>query len=210
MNNWKINIDPVLLEAYEYAMAILRGENPREAKKRIRQEIEMLSEERKKLPPRNIDFGVDYNKFEKLDINENNNFDDNYFDSKNLSSTERLFFRLWSNKLLNVRHVEIGEVIASRNEIPDHGFIIINGHASATNDAGKYVFGPGYVFSLAEGMIGKKSSWDIVATSRVVLHCIQISSALSEAQNLNKGLKGICRFTIMRILNLKNYPENLI
>lgn len=210
MNNWKIHIDPVLLEAYEYAMAILRGENPRDAKKRIAIEMEKLNEIRKNMPPKGIGFGVDTDKFEKLGMSANDTADEAMFDSNDLSSTERLFFRLWSNKLLNVRHAEIGDVISSRNEIPDHGFIIINGKVSASNDRVKYMFGPGCVFSLAEGMIGKKSSWDVVATTRVVLHCVQISGALSEAQNMNKGLRGICRFTIMRILNLKTPPENLV
>lgn len=210
LENWKINIDPVLLEAYELAMAQLRGENLADAKARISREMAALDEARKKLPPKGVGFGVDPSRFEKLGMDANEAIDEALFDTNDLSSTERLFFRLWANKLLNVRHVEVGEVIASRNEIPDHGFIIINGKVSAANDKMKYMFGPGCVFSLAEGLIGQKSSWDVVATTRVVLHCIQISTALSEAQNMNKGLKGVCRFTIMRILNLKQPPEGLL
>lgn len=49
MEDWRINIDPVLLEAYEMAMAEIRGENLTLAKARILRDLEILSEARKKI-----------------------------------------------------------------------------------------------------------------------------------------------------------------
>jgi hypothetical protein len=44
-----------------------------------------------------------------------------------------------------------------------------------------------------------------VVTTKV----IPIDRALREVRRLNAGLKGICRFTTMRILDLASPPESL-
>ena len=210
MEDWRINIDPVLLEAYEMAMAEIRGENLTLAKARILRDLEMLSEARKKITAQKMQFGIDTAHFERLSSDVNSAVDDEDAQSDDLSGTERLFFRLWSNKQLNVRSFEIGDTIASRSQRPEFGYVIIAGMVTASTDKLTYTFGPGSVFCLAEGLASKPSYWDIVATSHVAMQCIPISEALNEAKTLNQGLKGVCRFTVMRILNLKQPPKELI
>lgn len=153
---------------------------------------------------------MDTARFERLSLDVNSAVDDEDAQSDDLSGTERLFFRLWSNKQLNVRSFEMGDTIASRSQTPEFGYVIIAGMVTASTDKSSYTFGPGSVFCLAEGLASKPSSWDIVANGHVAMQCIPISEALNEAKTLNQGLKGVCRFTVMRILNLKQPPKELI
>ena len=71
------------------------------------------------------------------------------------------------------------------------------------------MFGPGSVFGLAEGLADRANEWDAEAKTLVVTKIIPIDRALREVRRLNVGLKGICRFTTMRILGLKIAPESL-
>ena len=66
------------------------------------------------------------------------------------------------------------------------------------------------MFGLAEGLCDKVYDWDAVATTLVTTKVIPIERALREVRRLNSGLKGICRFTVMRILGLSTAPESLL
>ena len=74
---------------------------------------------------------------------------------------------------------------------------------------GSAEIGPGAVIGLAEGISDMPSSYDIVANNTVNTKLINIEKAVKEVTSLNSGLKGICRSTIMRILNLKVAPSHL-
>jgi hypothetical protein len=65
------------------------------------------------------------------------------------------------------------------------------------------------VFGLAEGLADLTYQWDAVARSVVMTRHIPVDRALREVRRLNAGLKGICRFTTMRVLNLSTAPETL-
>ncbi len=214
MEDWRIDIDPALLEAYEMAMAEIRGEDLQLARARIQRELKMLSEARKRSALKKMQFGMDTEVFERLDLNEDNKGEDTDLIGKDLSATERLFFKLWSNKQLNVRKYEKGDIIISRADMPEFGYVIIAGTVTASteknNEKLRYTFGPGSVFCMAEGLASQQSSWDIVANDHVAMQCIPIKDALNEAKTLNQGLKGVCRFTVMRILNLKQAPRELL
>lgn len=131
------------------------------------------------------------------------------YDHHEFSSAERLFFKLWGSDLLNSGLFNPGQKIAERGEHPVFAHVIISGEVVATNDQGSHLFGPGSVFGLAEGLIDDVYQWDAVARTVVTTKVIPIDRALREVRRLNSGLKGICRFTTMRILGLSSPPSSL-
>jgi len=131
------------------------------------------------------------------------------YDHHEFSSAERLFFKLWGTDLLNSGLFHPGQKIAARGEHPVFAHVIISGEVMTTSDEGSYLFGPGSVFGLAEGLIDDVYRWDAVARTVVTTKVIPIDRALREVRRLNSGLKGICRFTTMRILGLSSPPQSL-
>ena len=51
-------------------------------------------------------------------------------DESNLTSSERLFFKLWSSKLLNDGHFTKDQVIIARGQKFTHAYIVISGNIS--------------------------------------------------------------------------------
>lgn len=131
------------------------------------------------------------------------------YDHHDFSSAERLFFKLWGSDLLNSGLFNPGQKIAERGEHPVFAHVIVTGEVMATNGQGTHLFGPGSVFGLAEGLIDDVYQWDAVARTVVTTKVIPVDRALREVRRLNAGLKGICRFTTMRILGLSSPPQSL-
>lgn len=131
------------------------------------------------------------------------------YDQHELSSAERLFFKLWGNDLLKSGVFQPGQKIAERGEQPVFAHVVVSGEVVATDDKGTHLFGPGSVFGLAEGLADLTYRWDAVARSVVMTRHIPMDRALREVRRLNAGLKGICRFTTMRVLELPTAPESL-
>ncbi len=132
------------------------------------------------------------------------------FDHHEFSSAERLFFKLWGSDLLNSGLFNPGQKIAEKGEHPVFAHVVVSGEVETTGPQGKLVFGPGAVFGLAEGLVDTVYSWDAVARTVVTTKVIPVERALREVRRLNAGLKGICRFTTMRILGLANPPQSLL
>ena len=131
------------------------------------------------------------------------------YDHHELSSAERLFFKLWGNDLLKSGVFQPGQKIAERGEHPVFAHVVVSGEVIATDDKGGHLFGPGSVFGLAEGLADLTYQWDAVARTVVMTRHIPMDRALREVRRLNAGLKGICRFTTMRVLGLPTAPESL-
>ncbi len=131
------------------------------------------------------------------------------FDHHELSSAERLFFKLWGSDLLNSGIFQPGQKIAERGEHPVFAHVVVSGEVIATDAKGSHLFGPGSVFGLAEGLADLTYGWDAVAKTVVTTRVIPLDRALREVRRLNAGLKGICRFTTMRVLGLPSAPETL-
>jgi len=131
------------------------------------------------------------------------------YDHHELSSAERLFFKLWGNDLLKSGVFQPGQKIAERNEHPVFAHVVVSGEVIATDEKGSHLFGPGSVFGLAEGLADLTYQWDAVARTVVMTRHIPMDRALREVRRLNAGLKGICRFTTMRVLGLPSAPESL-
>ena len=102
-----------------------------------------------------------------------------------------------------------GGLEPERGEHAVFAHIVISGTVETTDARGKMLFGPGSVFGMAEGLADVVFAWDAVATSVVSTKLIPLDRALREVRRLNAGLKGICRFTTMRILDLKAPPATL-
>jgi CRP-like cAMP-binding protein len=156
-----------------------------------------------------LSFGVDMSRFKALGIIDPNSKQAlDAFNHHEFSSAERLFFKLWGSDLPSVAF-QPGQKLLTRGEHPISGYVVISGVVEITNSSGKFLFGPGSVFGLAEGLADTVNAWDAEAKSVVVTKMIPIDRALREVRRLNVGLKGICRFTTMRILDLKSAPASL-
>lgn len=131
------------------------------------------------------------------------------YDHHELSSSERLFFKLWGNDSLKSGVFQPGQKIAERGEHPVFAHVVVSGEVIAKDDKGSYLFGPGSVFGMAEGLADLTYSWDATARTVVMTRHIPVDRALREVRRLNAGLKGICRFTTMRVLGLPTAPESL-
>jgi hypothetical protein len=155
-------------------------------------------------------FALDTQRFKTLGITDPKSREAlDAYDHHEFSSAERLFFKLWGSDLLNSGLFNPGQKIAERGEHPVFAHVIISGEVVAMNDQGSHLFGPGSVFGLAEGLIDDVYQWDAVARTVVTTKVIPIDRALREVRRLNSGLKGICRFTTMRILGLSSPPPSL-
>ena len=131
------------------------------------------------------------------------------FDHHDFTSAERLFFKLWGSDL-NSGVFQPGQKIAERGEHAVFAYVVISGNVETVDAQGiKLLFGPGSVFGMAEGLADVAYSWDAMAKTVVSTKFIPLDRALREVRRLNPGLKGICRFTTMRILELKAPPATL-
>jgi hypothetical protein len=156
-----------------------------------------------------LSFGMDMSRFKALGIIDPNSKQAlDAFNHHEFSSAERLFFKLWGSDLPSAAF-QPGQKLVKRGEHPVSAYVVISGVVEITNSSGKFLFGPGSVFGLAEGLADTVNEWDAEAKSVVVTKMIPIDRALREVRRLNVGLKGICRFTTMRILGLKTAPVSL-
>jgi hypothetical protein len=154
-------------------------------------------------------FSIDRKTFEELSLTEAKlKSSTDFFNKKNLTSQERLFYRVWADEHLKLGVFEPGKIIQKKGEIPGLAFIITLGEAVTYDDEHEYQFGPGSVIGLAEGLCEEKSRYEYKAKEVVNCKIIQLPSAMRELQLTNTGLKGICRMTLQRVLGTKiSIPE---
>jgi CRP-like cAMP-binding protein len=126
-----------------------------------------------------------------------------YFEKKNMTSQERLFFKLWSEDQLKLGVFEKDQVIIKKGEIPGLAFAVTLGEIHTSDSKNDYVLGPGSVIGLAEGLSETPSNYEYRAKEFVNCKIIPLTRAMREMQLTNTGLKGICRMTIERILGSK-------
>ncbi len=154
-------------------------------------------------------FSIDRKKFNDLSLTEAKlKSSTDFFDKKNLTSQERLFYRVWANEDLKLGVFEPGQVIQKKDQVPGAAFIIALGEAISKDEKHEYQLGPGSVIGLAEGLCEEKSRYEYKAKNVVNCKIIQLPSAMREMQLTNTGLKGICRMTLERILGTEiSIPE---
>ena len=154
-------------------------------------------------------FAIDRQTFEELSLTEAKlKSATDFFNKKNLTSQERLFYRVWADDQLKLGVFEPGKVIQKKGEVPGLAFVITMGEAVTYDNDHEYQLGPGSVIGLAEGLCEEKSRYEYKAKDVVNCKIIQLPSAMRELQLTNTGLKGICRMTLQRILGTKiSIPE---
>lgn len=155
-------------------------------------------------------FGMDMQRFRALGIIDPRSSQAvEAFDHHEFSSAERLFFKLWGSDL-NSGVFQPGQKIAERGEHAVFAHVVISGTVETSDAQGrKLLFGSGSVFGMAEGMADVVYAWDAVAQTVVTTKLIPMERALRDVRRFNAGLKGICRFTTMRVLNLSTPPATL-
>lgn len=160
--------------------------------------------------PAPISFSIDRSAFDDLSITAKRHESVEYFDEHNLSGQERLFFRLWSSKTLQTGVFEAGQTVQRKDQVPSYAFVIVSGEATVEDDDGPYLLGPGTVIGLAEGLCSLPSRYDYTAHTALNCKVIPIDVACREIGRINAGLKGICRFTVQRILGERANPPDFM
>ena len=160
--------------------------------------------------PAPISFSIDRSAFDDLSITAKRHESVEYFDEHNLSGQERLFFRLWSSKTLQTGVFEAGQTVQRKDQVPSYAFVIVSGEATVEDNDGPYLLGPGTVIGLAEGLCSLPSRYDYTAHTALNCKVIPIDVACREIGRINAGLKGICRFTVQRILGERANPPDFM
>lgn len=155
-------------------------------------------------------FGIDPSRFRDLGLMDPQNTHTlKGFDRAELTTEERLFFRILSSSLLRTGVFEQGRKLCSADEPIVLAHVIVTGQVVASNAKVQLVLGPGSVIGLAEGLAQAPSRWDVVAQTTVNTRIIPIDRAIREIKGANSGLRGVCRITVLRTLGLQQIPESL-
>ena len=147
-----------------------------------------------------VEFKIDKAAFDDLSLTALRGESVTFFDENKLSGQERLFYRLWASKILKTVVFVPNQVIQQKDSVPDDAYVVISGEVQVIDESQEYRFGPGTVIGLAEGLCSLPIRHDYTAVSAVTCKIIPIETAGREIVRINPGLKGICRFTVERIL----------
>ena len=156
-------------------------------------------------------FSLDPSRFEELSLVSGSTDRLEFFNDERLSGQQRLFFQVWASQVLQVGVLGAGHTLTQAGEIPLYGYVTTSGEARrlpVSENSQELLLGPGSVLGLAEGLAGIPSLYTVEAVSTVNCKVIPINEAVADIQRLNSGMKGICRFTLGRILNgrMENIP----
>jgi hypothetical protein len=120
----------------------------------------------------------------------------------NLPSAERIFFALCRSMALNSHVFKPGEVIAAEGTEVHESHIVMNGYVTVTQASGKsFRVGMGGVFGLAEGVMDLPHAYTVTAQGMVTTSVMPLSRVHREMPRIHKGLQGIERCTMMRIIS---------
>jgi CRP-like cAMP-binding protein len=131
------------------------------------------------------------------------------YTSGKLSSSERLYFSIWSSSVLSTLHFSARLRIATRGRNVTTAYFIVAGKALGINGDKIYRLGPGSVIGLAEGMAGLPYFMDVIAVSSVQVRTIHMHQINRLLINMPLGLKGILRSAVVRTLGLTDIPDSL-
>ena len=134
------------------------------------------------------------------------------FEKKEMSSQERLFFKIWASEKLKIGVFDVGIEILKKGEVPLSAYAITMGSVECSDGEHEYILGPGSVLGLAEGLAETSLRHTYKVKEFINCKIIPIPNAMRELQLTNTGLKAVCRMTIERILgqgiNIPNYLKN--
>ena len=147
-----------------------------------------------------VEFKIDKSAFDDLSLTALRGASVAFFDENKLSGQERLFYRLWASKTLETVVFVPDQVIQKEDSVPDDAYVVVSGEVQVIDGSQEYRFGPGAVIGLAEGLCDLPVRHEYKAVSAVTCKIIPIETAGREIVRINSGLKGICSFTVERIL----------
>ena len=150
------------------------------------------------------EFSLDRSVFEELSLVSGSTERYDFFEDKRLSGQQRLVFQVWASQVLQVGVFGSGHSLTKAGEVPVYGYVITSGEARrmpSDENADEVILGPGSVLGLAEGLAEIPAIHTVEAISSVNCKVIPIDVAAADIERLNPGMKGICRFTLGRILN---------
>ena len=150
-----------------------------------------------------VHFEVDKGHFaEVIGINPESNAWQETCERLNLSSAQRIFFALERSLDLHTHIFKPGEIIAREGQEVDDAHIIMNGYVTVSQKSGKeFSVGSGGVFGLAEGVMDLHHAYTVTAEGMVTTSVISMAKVHRELPKIHKGLQGIERCTMMRILS---------
>ena len=156
-------------------------------------------------------FSLDPSRFEEHSLVSGSIDRPAFFNDDNLSDQQHLFFQVWVSQVLQVGVLGAGHTLSQAGEIPLYGYVMTSGEARrlpVSENSQELLLGPGSVLGLAEGLAGIPSLYTVEAVSTVNCKVIPINEAVADIERLSSGMKGICRFTLGRILNgrMENIP----
>ena len=155
------------------------------------------------VPSRDVHFEVDYTYF--AEVNGLNPDSIRWFEAcerLNLSSAERIFFALCRSMELDSHVFKPGDVIVREGSEVHVSHIMMNGYVNVSQKNGKnFRVGIGGVFGLAEGVMNLPHTHTVIAECMVTTSFIPLSKVQRELPRIHKGLQGIERCTMLRILN---------
>lgn len=155
------------------------------------------------IEPESVHFEVDKGHFsEVIGLNPESNAWHETCERLNLSSAQRIFFALERSLDLHTHIFKPGEIIAREGQAVDDSHIIMSGYVTVSQKSGKeFRVGSGGVFGLAEGVMDLHHAYTVVADGMVTTSVIPMSKVHRELPRVHKGLQGIERCTMMRILS---------
>jgi CRP-like cAMP-binding protein len=132
------------------------------------------------------------------------------FTSGKLNSNERLYFSLWSSKLLSTIGFEPKKKLFTQGEEVSMAYFIISGQLLAIQGERIERLGPGSVICLAEGLAGLPSAKTVVTVNRVQARIIPLHKIDSFIPHLPKALRDTIFTNVMRTLDLKQPPNGMV
>ena len=123
-----------------------------------------------------------------------------FFEKKEMSSQERLFFKVWASDKFKIGVFDKNMCILKKGDVPLSAYAITMGSVECEDGEHEYILGPGSVIGLAEGLSETPLRYTYTVKDFVNCKIIPIQNAIRELQMTNTGLKAVCRMTIERIL----------
>ena len=132
------------------------------------------------------------------------------FTSGQLNSNERLYFSLWSSKLLSSVSLDAKKKLFTQGQEVSVAYFIVSGHLLAIQGDRIERLGPGSVVCLAEGLAGLPSSKTVITVNTVQARIIPLSKIDSLVPHLPQALRDTIRANVMRTLGLKQLPKGVL
>jgi CRP-like cAMP-binding protein len=124
------------------------------------------------------------------------------FQSGELSAEERLYFTLWSCRLLSAVNLPEGQRLLAEGDDVATGYFLIDGGAMYKSGETLYRLGPGAVIGVAEGMARRPMRFDVIVTKNSRAMSIPLYQADAAFANLPPTLRGIFSTVTGRTLGL--------